>query len=180
MKKTVNAGIGGRSFVIEEDAYTRLNSCLKAYRAKSGNVASASEVTDDIEARIRDFLSSRLEDGKDVVTLELVNEAIAQLGMPEGGGCKTSENGQVRKKFYRDSGNKYIGGVCGGLAAYFDIDIMLLRIIFIVALLLGTAGFWAYLILWIVAPLAKTPAQKCELRGLPATDENMAKYPSSK
>ena len=89
-------------------------------------------------------------------------------------------NSTANKKFYRDSDNKFIGGVCSGLAIYFNIDTMLIRIIFLVFLLAGTAGFWAYLILWFVAPLAKTSAQKCELRGLPVTAENMAKYPSSK
>jgi hypothetical protein len=44
----------------------------------------------------------------------------------------------------------------------------------LVALLAGTSGFWIYLVLWIAIPKAVTPAQQCEMRGIPATAENMA------
>jgi hypothetical protein len=46
----------------------------------------------------------------------------------------------------------------------------------LVALLAGTSGFWIYLVLWIAVPRAETPAQKCEMRGIPATAENMARF----
>ena len=72
-----------------------------------------------------------------------------------------------------------IGGVCSGLAAYFDIDVTLIRIVFLALLLAGSFGFWLYLIIWIVAPKALTPAQKCELRGLETTAENLAKFTDS-
>ena len=120
----------------------------------------------------------------------MVEDVISQLGMPDdnAGSAQNDKNEEPKKerkmegtkKFYRDPDTKAIGGVCGGLAAYFDVDVMLVRIIFLVLLIAGTAGFWAYIILWIVAPLAKTSAQKCELRGLPVNAENMAKFTSSK
>ena len=69
-----------------------------------------------------------------------------------------------------------LAGVCSGLAQYFDIDTTLVRILMLVAILAGTAGFWVYLVLWIVVPKALTPAQQCEMRGIAATAENMAKY----
>jgi hypothetical protein len=46
----------------------------------------------------------------------------------------------------------------------------------LVALLAGTSGFWIYLILWIAVPKAETAAQKCELRGMAPTAENLAKF----
>jgi hypothetical protein len=45
---------------------------------------------------------------------------------------------------------------------------------------MGSAGFWIYVILWIAAPLAETPAQKCQMYGLPVTAENLRKFSSSK
>ena len=80
------------------------------------------------------------------------------------------------RKLYRNSDDKRIGGVCSGLAAFFGIDVTILRIIFLVAFLCVGAGFWIYIAIWIVAPLAVTPAQKCEMYGLPVTAENMAKF----
>ena len=83
------------------------------------------------------------------------------------------------KKFYRDPDNKTIGGVCSGLAAYLDIDVTLIRIIFLVALICGSLGFWVYVIFWIVAPMAKSASDKCEMRGLPITAENLKRFSSS-
>lgn len=56
------------------------------------------------------------------------------------------------KKLYRSKKDRMIGGVCGGLAQYFNMDPTVIRIIAVIILLFGTAGFWAYLIMWIVVP----------------------------
>ena len=56
------------------------------------------------------------------------------------------------KKLYRSSSDKMIAGVCSGLAKYFNIDTVLVRILFIVLTLMGSLGFWAYIIFWIIAP----------------------------
>lgn len=79
----------------------------------------------------------------------------------------------VVRKLYRNTEDKKIAGVCSGLAIYLGIDVTVLRIIFFCALLFGCAGFWVYLIIWIIAPEARTPREKCELRGIPVTEENI-------
>ena len=80
------------------------------------------------------------------------------------------------KKLFRDSDDKKIAGVCSGLALYFGIDVTLIRIIFLIALLCCGGGFWLYVIIWIVAPETKTAEDKCALRGLPPTPENLQKF----
>lgn len=93
--------------------------------------------------------------------------------------CIFIENSEWRimqKKFFRDTDAGKLGGVCSGLSTYFNIDVTLVRIIFVIALLCGSAGFWAYLLIWLIAPAAKTPEEKCELRGLPPTPENLRKF----
>ena len=82
----------------------------------------------------------------------------------------------VPKKLFRDSDDKMIGGVCSGLGFYLGADPVLVRVLFLIALLFGTLGFWVYLIIWIVAPLAVNPVQKCEMRGLAPTAENLGKF----
>jgi Putative stress-responsive transcriptional regulator len=193
MKKVENVGIGGRSFVIEEDAYQKLSAYLDKFRTRTNMGSQTSEVMDEVEARIAELFSQETGGGTQVVTIEMVCRVIDQLGMPDGSNGagtdeatsgdfinnKTEEGnkmGKEPKKFYRDSDNKVIGGVCSGLAAYFNIDVVLLRIIFIACVFGAGAGFWVYVILWIVAPLAKTATQKCEMRGLPVTAENLAKF----
>ena len=56
------------------------------------------------------------------------------------------------KRLYRSRNEKMIGGVCGGLAEYFDIDPVLVRILFVVAVFAGGSGVLAYIICWIVMP----------------------------
>lgn len=56
------------------------------------------------------------------------------------------------KKLYRSVTDRYIGGVCGGLAKYFNTDVAIIRLLFFIALIIGGGGFLAYIILWIVVP----------------------------
>lgn len=87
-----------------------------------------------------------------------------------------AEEQRVPKKLFRDSDDKMIGGVCSGLGFYLGADPVLVRVLFLIALLFGTLGFWVYLIIWIVAPLAVNPVQKCDMRGLAPTAENLGKF----
>lgn len=56
------------------------------------------------------------------------------------------------KKLERSRKNRVIAGVCAGLADYFNIDIALVRALFIVAAICASFGFWMYVILWVVVP----------------------------
>lgn len=189
MKKVVNAAIGGRSFVMDEDAYSKLRKYLEAFR-KGGKLGPQSqEVMDGIEERIAELFSEGLGPYRNMVDTMLVERIIAQLGMPDGE--PYIENGtdpisdifsgnRPSRKFYRNPNDKSIAGVCSGIATYLNIDVLLVRILFVVALFLGSSGFWVYVILWIAAPMAQTPAQMCELYGIPATEENMKRFSSKK
>lgn len=56
------------------------------------------------------------------------------------------------KRLERSRTNRVIAGVCAGMASYFNIDIALMRVLFVVAAMCGSFGFWMYVILWIVVP----------------------------
>ena len=183
MKKVISAGIGGRSFTINEDAYVRLESYLKLFR-EHVRESGTDEVMDELESRISELFYAEVGDSTRVVNLELVEKVIDQLGMPDGSSTSASpapepDPKQIRK-LYRDTDDVRIAGICSGLALYFGIDVALVRILMLVALIAGSAGFWVYVILWIAVPKALTPAQKCELRGLAPTAGNMSKFSTSK
>lgn len=57
------------------------------------------------------------------------------------------------RKLTRSYNDRKIAGVCGGLAKYLNVDPTVIRIIFLLAFLCGIVGFWAYLIIWICAPI---------------------------
>ncbi len=77
------------------------------------------------------------------------------------------------KKMYRDPQNRVIGGVASGLAAYFNIDVTIIRILFILLLFMGGTGLVAYLILWLALPEAKRITDKVQMKGKPLTLENI-------
>ena len=56
------------------------------------------------------------------------------------------------RRLTRSTSDRKIAGVCGGIAKYLNIDPTVVRIIFLIALICGSLGFWAYLIVWIAAP----------------------------
>lgn len=180
MKKTIDVGIGGRSFIMDEDAHSRLENYLEAFGHKLED-AQNTEVMDEIENRIGELFAMETGPGQ-VVSLNMVEKVIARLGMPDGSSVNNEDKQnnidmeEMPKKFYRNPEDKKIAGVCSGLATYFDIDVVLIRVLMLVFLLCATAGFWFYIVMWIVAPEAKTPAQKCEMYRMPATAENLEKF----
>jgi len=56
------------------------------------------------------------------------------------------------QKIYRSQEDKIIGGVCGGIGEYFNIDPIIVRVIFVLSVLFGGSGLILYLILWLVFP----------------------------
>jgi phage shock protein PspC (stress-responsive transcriptional regulator) len=72
------------------------------------------------------------------------------------------------KKLYRSNTDRMIAGVCAGLADYINIDPTIIRLIFVVLFLMGTGGFWIYIILWAIVPLppdhADTSIEVTEVR----------------
>lgn len=189
MKRTVNVAIGGRSFILDEDAYNAIGAYLDDFRKgikNSKDGAMASEVMEELEMRIADLFKERLK-GREVVDIEIVNGVVFQLGMPDWKNEAEDNNegdsyckGTPVRKFYRDLDGKSIGGVCSGLSLYLNVDVIIIRLAFIIAIPLGTAGFWVYIILCIIAPAAKTATEKCELRGIPATAENIRRFSNGK
>ncbi len=188
MKKTLNVAIGGCSFTIDDDAYKALEEYLDSFKAGLDNSSSSNEVMDELEMRIADLLKEKIG-RREVIDLSMVDAVLNQIGPISTRTVRSEEstsqqneqqyrpgNQETVRKFYRDAEGKKIAGVCSGLALYLNIDVTLVRIIFLVAFLCGSAGFWIYIVLWIVAPEARTAAEKCELRGIPATAENIRRF----
>ena len=200
MKKTINVAIGGCSFTIDEDAYSCLEDYLERFKGALDSSTTSADVMEELEGRIADLLKGRLG-GREVVDLEMAQQVVAQLGYPQGyrpaeeqsdraAGTDGTVNGKYHysgtdgekpvRKLFRDPDGKRIAGVCSGIALFLGVDITLVRVIFLVAFICGFAGFWIYLVIWIAAPEARTAAEKCELRGIPANAENIRRFTQSK
>jgi phage shock protein C len=164
-------------------AYTKLKAYLDLIKQKVGNV----EVAQDIENRIAELFSERLKNGSTAVFDQDVDEVMQQIGNPEqfgaeeqeekvdGSTSSTTYQEPLKRRLYRDADDKVIGGVCSGIATYFGLDPVIIRLAFAGALFFFGSGVVLYILLMIVLPKAETPAQKLEMRGEPIDYKNVSK-----
>jgi phage shock protein PspC (stress-responsive transcriptional regulator) len=183
MKKTFTINISGTIFHIEEDAYDVLQKYLVNLKNHFGAGEEGKEIIADIEARIAEIFRDK-SDEKKVITLDMVNEVVAMMGTPEDFMEEVEEEEEVqpsgepkrKRRLYRDPDHRILGGVCGGLGAYFNMDPVILRIIFAILFFVTfPAAPIAYVILWIAVPKAITTTQRLEMRGQEATVKNIEK-----
>lgn len=181
MKKTYSINISGFIFNIDEDAYEKLLNYLNTLKLKFTNAAESEEIIKDIESRIAELFQEKLQKTQ-VITIDHVNEIIGILGTPEEINDDSQEEQDKKeqksedrsnRRLYRDPDNRIIGGVSSGLAAYFNIDRLLMRII--MAATFFFSGPLLYILLWVLIPEAKTTAQKLEMSGEKINIENIEK-----
>ncbi len=181
MKKTLNTNINGISFIIDEDAYKVLNTYLSSIKSHFENKKSHEEIISDIEARIAELFQQMLNDKKQVLNIEDVNKVKEQMGQPSDFDQDTEEETvyyakppRSKKRLYRDINDRMIGGVCSGLGAYFNIDTVWVRLLFVVVTISGLSPL-AYLILWVIIPAARTVSERLEMQGDPVNISNIEK-----
>jgi len=186
MKKSIKINLSGIIFHIDEDAYDKLKKYLDAISSHFSNQDESKEIINDIESRIAELFEEKRPKESEGITVELVEEVIEIMGTPEDiadtgeepdtGNNKQSHSRRSKsKRLYRDPDNSVISGVSGGLGAYFNIDPIIFRLLFVFVMFLGGASLLPYIILWIVLPKAETAAQKLEMRGEPVNVSNIEK-----
>ncbi|MBS1590256.1 MAG: PspC domain-containing protein [Bacteroidetes bacterium] len=172
MQRIIQINLAGRLIPIEEDAYLALRDYIKSLELHFSNEEGKDEIIQDIEYRIAELFSARLQSGTPCVDKADVTKVIDTLGpaysissdnasatnpyLPTRYEPRTT-GGQHR--LYRNPNDKMLGGVCSGIANYFDIDPVIVRLIMVVLFLTAGIGFLAYIISWIVIPLARTPEE---------------------
>ncbi|MGQ1786445.1 PspC domain-containing protein [Saccharicrinis sp. GN24d3] len=188
MKKTVNINLSGRVFYIDDDAFARLREYLDRLEHYFKQQDEGQEIINDIESRIAELLGERISGKSGVVTLGMVEEVIGMMGQPEDFYEEGEESkgpkqeyekytyGRASKRLFRDVEGRVLGGVCGGIGAYLNMDPVIVRIIFALLIFFGLGiTIPIYIILWIVVPAAITTAQKLEMRGENVTISNIEK-----
>lgn len=183
MKKTFTINISGNVFHIEEDAYNQLQDYLLCLSKYFSSQPAGQEILSDIESRIAELFREKISENQEAVTNEWVNEVRARMGKPEDfietEAVKNNEptdlkGEKIKKRLYRDTENRVIGGVCSGMSIYFNTDPVLIRIVFVILVFLGVGiSILVYLILWIVVPKATTTAHRLEMRGEEPTISNI-------
>lgn len=177
MEQVIKVSISGVSFTLEKGAYTLLEEYLADLKAAYSSEENYQEIIDDIEERIAELI---LEWGvkERVVSCAEISNIIGILGHPgdiksEDPESSAHKNGKtsVKRKLYRNLSNKVLGGVCGGLGAYFGADPVIIRIVLVLLALLALKMgrfeimVFVYLLFWLIVPSAKTVGQKCQMYG---------------
>ncbi|PQJ72490.1 PspC domain-containing protein [Polaribacter butkevichii] len=186
MNKTININLGGFFFHIDEIAYQKLKRYLESIsRSLSDDPQGKNEIIADIEARISELLTEKITDARQVINEGDIDDIIKIMGQPEDYAGAEEEyndasysykrNNSTGKKLFRDGDDKFLGGVAAGIAHYFDVDTIWIRL-GLLALFFG-AGFGVilYIILWILLPEAKTTAEKLQMEGEPVNIDNIEK-----
>ena len=195
MKKTVTINLGGVVFNIDDDACDRLSQYLADIEKRFPEEERA-EIIRDIEERMAELLNFKLQN-RNVVEIHDVEEIIEVIGKPEQFDDESGDNSGAQssfaasssqatttgkqprrpRKLYRNSNDRMVSGVASGLAAYFDIDPAITRILFIVLTLISFGwGILVYLVMLIIMPEAKTKAQFLEMQGIEPTLENIDNF----
>ncbi|MBA3665749.1 MAG: PspC domain-containing protein [Bacteroidetes bacterium] len=186
MNKTVTINISGIIFHIEEDAFEKLSKYLGTIKGYFSRTEGGNEIMSDIEARIAEMLQTKINAVKQVVLMADVDAVIETMGRPEefAGEEEPLNNTQPaeeevnetgKKRMFRDPDHKAVAGVCSGIAAYFDVDVVWVRLAMFLLIFFGGVSLWVYIILWIVIPEAKTTADKLAMRGERIDINNISK-----
>jgi len=171
MKKIININLSGRVIPIEDSAYEKLQSYVESLRRYFANEEGRDEIINDIESRIAELMSEKIRKGATSITDNDVNDIASSMGRPEDFDAEEVQEPQTKKqaapastplentekpkrkrgRFYRNPNDKFIGGVCSGLANYLDVDPAVVRLLFAI-FGFGGWGFVIYIALWIFIP----------------------------
>lgn len=183
MKKTVSINIGSIIFHIEEDGYDKLKNYLDSVNKYFSSFEDSQEIISDIESRVAEIFLAKLADGRQTVNIEDVEDLISTMGttqdfkatiesepepttaketsQPKQEESKTEDSQATShgsKRMYRDMKRRILGGVASGIAYYFSIDPLWIRLLFVALFInllqigFSTTTALVYIILWIVLP----------------------------
>lgn len=185
MNKIININLAQRIIPMNESAYNALNDYLNILKSYFGKEEGGDEILHDMEDRIGELLQEKIKKGQVCISDADVEELKTIMGSPEqivdetGGEQEFNQSKETQriapeqeqttenigsKKLFRSSSEKVIGGVCGGLGAYFNIDPAIIRVIFAIITLFWGSGLVIYCVLWILLPEQATPTVNLKRR----------------
>lgn len=189
MNKVLTISLNGNAYQLDEAAYDKLRAYLDAARAKLAGNPDIEEIMRDIEQAVADKIARYRGTFKTVASLEDIEKVLGEMGPVDASGEEPAASvppGTGPKRLYKLPDQGVIFGVCAGIAAYFDVDVTLVRVLAVVVTIGTSGGFiLAYFIAAGLIPRADTPAERqAAYGGTPVTaqriiDEAMRSYHSA-
>lgn len=183
MKEITRIHLAKTPFSAEIDAKKSLEKYLNLIQK---NMHAEPEAMREIEARMVELLAERGVSKDGVISHDDVLAVQKQMGEPRDFSDDASEaideiedkdiDDKPAKQLMRDPDNAIIGGVCAGVAAYFNINPLWVRLIAIISpfMTFGTAVL-IYVVMWLSMPPARTASDKLRMRGEPVTLASLKK-----
>ena len=181
MKEITRIHLAKTPYDIELDA----KEVLQKYLSEIKQMMGSEDTMYEIEARMVELLGERGVQSNGIITMSDVEDLRSKMGLPkEFSDSESTEDSQANlipsdspvNRLMRDTDNAIFGGVCAGIAAYWGINPLWVRLLFIISpfITFGTA-LLVYIIIWISLPEAKTAAEKLQMRGEPVTLDSLKK-----
>lgn len=183
MNKIININLAGRLIPIDESAYDQLQDYLNRLKAFFSREEGGDEIVRDMEDRMGELFQDKLSKGKPCIMAKDIEDMIGIMGSPEqieieageeepaprqkaytGSAEQSSQSTRKERHLSRSKNDKLVGGVCGGLAAYFNLDPIIIRIAFILITIAWGTGLLAYLLLWAILPESESAAPSIRRR----------------
>ncbi|MEZ5499145.1 MAG: PspC domain-containing protein [Steroidobacteraceae bacterium] len=184
MLKVVTINLNGNAYQVDENAFEALRGYLDDARQKLSQNPDRAEILTDLEQAIADKCDTFLGAHKNVVDASEMGQILKEMGPVEGAaeqprGNTAHEDGQSTstgeasssatptRRLFRLPEQGMLGGVCAGLAAYFNVDVVWVRLLFVI--LTFVTGIWivAWLVMLFVMPRAQTPEDVALAHGEP-------------
>jgi phage shock protein PspC (stress-responsive transcriptional regulator) len=166
MRVVITVSLDNSSYQIEEEAYTALRRYMERAKAGLQGNPDVSEILGDVERAISEKCAAVASSGKGIVTTEEMAAILQEVGpvVEDSDGAAGSTPGTNKaagpKRLYRQPKGAMVEGVCMGLAEYFDVDVVIFRIIFaILTLASGGIGGGLYLLMVMIVP-SREPARR--------------------
>lgn len=162
------------AYDIEDSAKKDFDTYLKDIKIALNN----DETLMEVEQRMSEILLEQTVKPGGVITAKDVKVIREQLGEPREFGDEDADIPEtvMPRRLMRDLERKQIAGVAAGVGAYFGIDVVIVRLVFILLALVNGLGLLLYLVLWAIMPPARTLSDRLGLRGQTATLESYKGY----
>jgi phage shock protein C len=176
MNKIVTIHLDGVAYSLEEGAYDTLRAYLDAAKITLSQNPDKDEIVKDLEQAIGAKLSAYLNAHKNVVIQSDIDTVLSEMGPVAAEGPsidedeteKTTNTASTHKRLYRIPKGEWIAGVCNGLATYLNIDVSLVRILFVLLTIFTHGlGILIYIVMMLVIPMAHTPKDYENASGIP-------------
>ncbi len=189
MRKVIIGSLNGNAYQFEEGAFQAVQAYLDKASAQCAGNPDRAEVVADLEQAIADKCDSFLGKHKNVVSVEEAHQVLREMGAVPSDTAQPAAaafadaaprmqaapaSAPRQRRLYRLPNKGVVGGVCSGLAAYFGIDVVWVRLFYILMAISTGVWFFVWLVQLCITPKAITAEEMAAAHGQPFSARDMA------